>query len=199
MVLVCIDSTTPQDLNVSSCSQQQHQATHTLRLLSIILLELDESAPTVERAHDIRFLGSSSHPRRDYSQSTRRLPSPGERANGTGEILQYDNLPNIVQPAAVSRQGPAVDTPPERRRRDETPGSGQGERRRRQQPITPAAAMAAGSLAGRKTRQEEPIVETERMNPADLAAKKMLLPFINELSFIEIALEEVRGRAKLVA
>lgn len=30
-----------------------------------------------------------------------------------------------------------------------------------------------------------------RMDAADLAAKKLLLPFINELSFVEIALAEV--------
>lgn len=62
--------------------------------------------------------------------------------------------------------------------------------------VTPAAA-AAGSPAKRKIRREKPMMVNERMKPADLAAKKMLLPFINELSFVEIALEEVSRLVKV--
>lgn len=53
---------------------------------------------------------------------------------------------------------------------------------------------AARLSPGRKAKQKGVVGETEeRMNAAELAAKKMLLPFINELSFIEIALAAVSG------
>lgn len=132
--------------------------------------------------------GSSQDPR-----PTRRLPSPGGPASGSGAALQCDSLPHIVQPAAASQRGPAVDTPPEKRHQGEKNGSTQGERgRRRQQAVAVTPAAAAAAVAGSTVGVDE------RMNPADLAAKKMLLPFINELSFIEIALEEVRWLPNLV-
>lgn len=51
---------------------------------------------------------------------------------------------------------------------------------------------AARLSPGRKAQKTEVVGEAEeRMSAADLAAKKMLLPFISELSFIEIALAAV--------
>ena len=38
---------------------------------------------------------------------------------------------------------------------------------------------------------KRPGTEAKRMSAAELAAKKMLLPFIDELAFIEISLAEV--------
>lgn len=109
-----------------------------------------------------------------------------------GAALHSESLPNIVPPAAASQRGPAIDVPPDKWRQDEKHGSRQGERGRRQQAVVATPVAAAGSMVGREGRQQESVRVDERMNPADLAAKKMLLPFINELSFIEIALGEVR-------
>lgn len=66
-------------------------------------------------------------------------------------------------------------TPPAKQVVDEV-GSRQGGRRR---------VVATSGTAG------ETGMEVERLSAADLAAKKMLLPFLNKLSLIEIALEEV--------
>lgn len=87
---------------------------------------------------------------------------------------QHGGLPNIH-----ATLGPAVDTPPEKLRcNDVNPkNKKQGVYRRR-------VAGTPGS-AGATT------MEGDRMSASDLAAKKMLLPFIDKLAFIEIALAEV--------
>ncbi|CAB1110918.1 unnamed protein product [Ectocarpus sp. CCAP 1310/34] len=119
--------------------------------------------------------------------SAPRCPSTGKR----GIPTQYNSLPNIIEASPTPSQGPAVDTPPEKRRRGERNASSQGERGRPQeQVVTVDTPVKAARLSpGRKAQKNGLVGETEeRMSAADLAAKKVLLPFINELTFIEIAL-----------
>ena len=87
-----------------------------------------------------------------------------------------------------------MDTPPEKRRRGERNTSSRDKRGRPQEQVATAdAPLKAARLSPGRQAQKRGVVGNaeERMSPADLAAKKMLLPFINELSFIEIALAAV--------
>lgn len=73
--------------------------------------------------------------------------------------------------------GRAVATPPEKRRRG-VAALGEGVRRQ-------------GGGSSRSSKRPESTQAAKKMSAAELAAKKLLLPFIDELSFIEIALAEV--------
>lgn len=82
---------------------------------------------------------------------------------------------NGTIPRVSTSPGLAVATPPEKRRRG-------------------AAAMKEGGRregASSRSGKRPGTTELRRMNAAELAAKKLLLPFIDELSFIEISLAEV--------
>lgn len=81
-------------------------------------------------------------------------------------------------------QGPAVGTPPEhdnRRRRPQGNGGSRNDQRRR--PVAAAGSPEEMRRAGRS--------DASRISTTELAAKKMLLPYIDKLAFIEIALAQV--------
>lgn len=64
--------------------------------------------------------------------------------------------------------------------------------------VVSSAAVVASSPTVKNVPMQGATADEGRMTAADLAAKKMLLPFIKDLSFIEIALEEVRKKLPVV-
>lgn len=127
---------------------------------------------------------SSSYQWREGAAENRPASAEGP-ATDFRSPAQYGNLPNIAQ-VPVAARGLTLETPPEKRRREEENGPRRGKRRGQEQPVV------AGSSAGRNAEEKKGATGANgRMDAAELAAKKLLLPFINELSFVEIALAEV--------
>lgn len=161
------------------------------RVCSISLLLFEPYPPDFDarlnrKRHMLR-ISSSNHWRDGASEN--RPPSPGGPATDFRAPSQYDSLPNI---ARAPGQGSVVGTPPEKRRRDEEGGSSRGKRRGQEHTAAAAAPAAAASPSARRGAQKTGAAGAEGgMDAAELAAKKLLLPFINELSFVEIALAEV--------
>ncbi len=100
---------------------------------------------------------------------------------------QHGSLPNITR---AHSGGPEAGPLPGKRRRDGI-NNVKGEKGKRRQ--VSVVSEAASSTSRKNGQMEAATGGDERMTATDLAAKKMLLPFIKDLSFIEIALEEVRN------
>ncbi|CAM9206188.1 unnamed protein product, partial [Scytosiphon promiscuus] len=100
-------------------------------------------------------------------------------------------LPHVREEARVRQ---AVSIPPEESHRGRVGGSSQGGRTHQQHQqqnvsgIVPTAKGGSLSVTSESRKRRGTTEADVRLSAADLAAKKMLLPFINELSFIEIAL-----------
>lgn len=137
---------------------------------------------------------SSCHQKSADAPPPNHLRSLGESASNSGGLQHQCRLPFGQEGV---RLGQTVATPPEAWHRGGVGGCMEGKRVQQQQDVVggvPPAEAGRSSATSKTWKKGVARGADERLSAAELAAKKMLLPFINELSFIEIALAAVSDK-----